>query len=84
MEGGGGYAGGKNSPQQCNISGGEPKQPWHGGDRGGTATFEERFQQFYLQLAEGKTGGMVVSELALLHNSLLYLIRIQCIMKSKR
>lgn len=25
------------------------------------ATFEERFQQFYLQLAEGKTGGMVVS-----------------------
>ncbi|CAM9975483.1 unnamed protein product, partial [Ectocarpus fasciculatus] len=23
------------------------------------ATFEERFEQFYLQLAEGKTGGMV-------------------------
>lgn len=23
-------------------------------------TFEERFEQFYLQLAEGKTGGMVV------------------------
>lgn len=25
-----------------------------------TATFEERFEQFYLQLSEGKTGGMVV------------------------
>lgn len=24
------------------------------------ATFEERFEQFYLQLSEGKTGGMVV------------------------
>lgn len=24
-------------------------------------TFEERFEQFYLQLADGKTGGMVVS-----------------------
>lgn len=23
-------------------------------------TFEERFQQFYLQLSDGKTGGMVV------------------------
>lgn len=26
------------------------------------ATFEQRFEQFYLQLSEGKTGGMVVSE----------------------
>lgn len=26
------------------------------------ATFEERFEQFYLQLANGKTGGMVVSD----------------------
>lgn len=25
-------------------------------------TFEERFEQFYFQLSEGKTGGMVVSE----------------------
>lgn len=25
------------------------------------ATFEQRFEQFYLQLSEGKTGGMVVS-----------------------
>lgn len=24
------------------------------------ATFETRFEQFYLQLSEGKTGGMVV------------------------
>lgn len=27
-----------------------------------TVTFEQRFEQFYLQLSEGKTGGMVVSE----------------------
>lgn len=27
------------------------------------ATFEQRFEQFYLQLSEGKTGGMVVSTL---------------------
>lgn len=25
------------------------------------ATFEERFEQFHLQLSQGKTGGMVVS-----------------------
>lgn len=27
-----------------------------------TTTFEQMFEQFYLQLADGKTGGMVVSE----------------------
>lgn len=35
-------------------------------DSGGSAqaaTFEERFEQFYLQLSEGKTGGMVVREI---------------------
>lgn len=26
------------------------------------SNFEERFEQFYLQLSEGKTGGMVVGE----------------------
>lgn len=28
------------------------------------ASFEERFEQFYLQLSEGKTGGMVVRKYA--------------------
>lgn len=67
MEGGGGYARENESLQECPIPDGGPEQPWQGGDQRGSATFEERFQQFYIQLAEGKTGGMVVSELAMLH-----------------
>lgn len=44
--------------QESPAAPGEHAQDGNGGLL--EATFEERFEQFYLQLAEGKTGGMVV------------------------
>lgn len=38
----------------------EKSRPIAEDERTIVASFEERFEQFYLQLSEGKTGGMVV------------------------
>lgn len=71
MEGGPAAEGGNSAPQvwkeqeEDPVAFGEPGYSTPGETRQHqqypVATFEERFQQFYLQLADGKTGGMVVS-----------------------
>lgn len=40
----------------------EGERPIEDDERTMASNFEERFEQFYLQLSEGKTGGMVVRE----------------------
>lgn len=40
----------------------EEARPIEEDERTMASNFEERFEQFYLQLSEGKTGGMVVRE----------------------
>lgn len=70
MEAASGDDGGVSTPQPCQEQEEEPPafgEPSHSAHKRQqhqqypVAAFEERFQQFYLQLADGKTGGMVVS-----------------------